>query len=115
MALEFVADIRGEKIITLGIAASAHPKEKANFGRQAESFEKLSENERDALVIMRYWEALENMVNGVADADGKKGKAFDKKMSLKAGITCEKFIPTVTTKNSFDSTGCEASEKPAGN
>ena len=55
------------------------------------------------------------MVNGVADADGKKGEAFDKKVSLKAGIPCEKFIPAVSTKHGFDSTGCEASEKPAGN
>ena len=55
------------------------------------------------------------MVNGVADADGKKGEAFDKKVSLKAGIPCEKFIPAVSTENGFDSTGCEASEKPAGN
>ncbi len=51
--MEFVADIRGEKIIPLGIAACAHPEEKADFGRQAESFEKLSENERDTLVVMR--------------------------------------------------------------
>ncbi len=43
--MEFVADIRGEKIIPLGIAACAHPKEEADFGRQAESFEKLGENE----------------------------------------------------------------------
>ena len=49
------------------------------------------------------------MVNGVADADGKKGEAFDKKMSLKAGIACEKFISTVSTENGFDSTGSEAS------
>jgi hypothetical protein len=55
------------------------------------------------------------MVNGVADADRKKGEAFDKKMSLKAWISCEKFIPTVSTENGFDSTGCEASEDPAGN
>ncbi len=68
--MEFVADIRGEKIIPLGIAACAHPKEEADFGRQAESFEKLGENEGDALVVMRYGESLENMVNGVADADG---------------------------------------------
>jgi hypothetical protein len=53
MALEFVADIRGEKIIPLGIAACAHPEQEADFGRQAESFEKLSENERDTLVVMR--------------------------------------------------------------
>ena len=58
---------------------------------------------------------MENMVNGVADADGKEGEAFDKKMSLKTGIACEKFIPTVSTENGFDSTGSEASEKPAGN
>ncbi len=58
---------------------------------------------------------MEDMVNGVADADGKKGEAFDKKMSLKAGVPCEKFIPAVSTKHGFDSTGCEASEKPAGN
>jgi hypothetical protein len=115
MALEFVANIWGEKIIPLGIAACSHPKEEADFGRQAESFEKLGENEGDALVVMRYREALENMVNGVADADGKKGEAFDKKMSLKAWISCEKFIPAVSTENGFDSTGCEASEKPAGN
>jgi hypothetical protein len=63
---------------------------------------------------MRYWEALENMVNGVADADGKKGEAFDKKVSLKAGVPCKKFIPAVSAENGFDSTGCEASEKPAG-
>ena len=54
------------------------------------------------------------MVNGVADADGKKGEAFDKKVSLKAGVPCKKFIPAVSTENGFDSTGCEASEKPAG-
>ena len=31
------------------------------------------------------------------------------------GRPCEKFIPAVSTENGFDSTGCEASEKPAGN
>jgi hypothetical protein len=53
MALEFVADIRGEKIIPLGIAACAHPEEEADFGRQAESFEKLGENKGHTFVVMR--------------------------------------------------------------
>ena len=51
--MEFAADIWGEKIVPLGIAASAHPEEEADFGRQAESFEKLGENKRHTLIVMR--------------------------------------------------------------
>jgi hypothetical protein len=87
--------------VALGIATSAHPKQKPDFGGKAQTFEELGHEEGKALVVMGNGKALDQMVDGDPDADGEEGKTFDEKVGLKAGVAGEKFIPSVPAQHGF--------------
>jgi hypothetical protein len=115
MALELLAGIWREEIVALRIAASSHPKEKTDFCGEAEPFEKLGHEKGKALVVVRNGEALDEVIDGDPDADGKKREAFHEEVSLEAGISCKKFISAVSAKHGFNFSCCQTSEKPSGN
>ena len=52
VAVKFVADIWRKQVVTLGIATSPHPKEKADFGGKAQTFEELGHEKRKAFVVV---------------------------------------------------------------
>jgi hypothetical protein len=95
MALELVAGIGGEKVVPFAVAAGPHPEKETNFSGQTESFEELGHEKRKAFVVVGYGKALDEMVDGNANAYGEKGEAFNKKMGLKAGVSCKKFISAI--------------------
>lgn len=112
VALELVAGVGGEEVVPLAVAAGTHPKEKTNFSGQAESFEELGEEEREAFVIVGDGQALDEVVNSDANPDGKEGEALDKEMGLKAGVTGEKFVPAISTEDGFDFSSGELGQEP---
>jgi hypothetical protein len=89
MALELVACIGGEEVVPFAVATGSHPEKKANFSWQTESFEELGHEKRKAFVVVGYGQALDEMVDGNADAYGEKGEALDEKMGLKGGVSCK--------------------------
>jgi len=95
MALELVPSIGGEKVVPFAVAAGPHPEKETNFSWQTESFEELGHEKRKAFVVVGYRQALDEMVDGNADAYGEKGEALDEKMGLKAGVTCKQFISAI--------------------
>ena len=101
VTVKLVPDIRRKQVVALGIATSAHPKQKADFGGKAQTFEELGHEEGKALVVMGNGKALDQMVDGDPDADGEEGKTFDEKVGLKAGVAGEKFIPSVPAQHGF--------------
>ena len=109
------AGIGGEEIVSLAIAASSHPKEKTDFCGQAEPFQELRHDKRKTLVVVGNGEALDQMIDGDSDTDGKKREPFHKKVGLEAWVSCKKFIPSVSAKYGFYFSGCQTSEKPSGN
>ena len=115
MALELLASIGGEEIVALAISARSHPEKKTNFGGQTQSFEELSHNEGKTFVVVGDGKALDEMVDGDADAYGEKGEAFDEQMGLEAGVACKKFVPPIPAQNGFYFSGGQAGKKPGGN
>ena len=57
-------------------------------------------------------QALDEMVDGDADAYGEKGEAFHEQMGLKAGVAGKKLIPSVSTENGFYFSSGELGEEP---
>jgi hypothetical protein len=115
VAVELVAGIGGEKIVALAIAAGSHPKEKTDLCGEAEPFQKLSHKKRKALVVVGDREALDQVIDGDPDADGKEREPFNEKVGLEAGISCKKFISSVSAKYGFYFSGCQTSEEPGWN
>jgi hypothetical protein len=115
MALELLAGIWREEIVALRIAAGSHPKEETDFCREAEPFQELSHKKRKTLVVVGNGEALDEVIDGDPDADGKKREAFYEEVGLEAGISCKQFIPAVSAKHGFNFSCCQTSEKPSGN
>jgi hypothetical protein len=115
VTVELVAGIGGEKIVALAIAAGSHPKEKTDFCGEAEPFQELSHKKRKALVVVGDREALDEVIDGDPDADGKEREALHEKVGLKAGISCKKFIPSVSAKDGFYFSSCETGEEPCWN
>jgi hypothetical protein len=101
--------------MALAIAAGSHPKEKTDFCGEAEPFQELRHDKRKTLVVVGNGKALDQVINGDSDADGKKRESFDQKVGLEAGISCKKFIPSVSAKYGFHFSGCQASEEPGWN
>jgi hypothetical protein len=95
MALELVAGIGGEKVVPFAVATGSHPEKETNFSGQTESFKELGHEKRKAFVVVGDGKALDEMVDGNADAYGEKGEALDEKMGLKAGVSCKKFISAI--------------------
>jgi hypothetical protein len=110
--VELAAGIGGEEIVALAIAAGSHPKQETDFCGEAEPFQELSHEKRKALVIVRNGEALDEVIDGDPNADGKKREPFHEKVGLKAGISCKKFISSVSAKDGFYFSGCQTSEEP---
>ena len=115
VAVKFVADIWRKQVVTLGIATSPHPKEKADFGGKAQTFEELGHEKRKAFVVVGDGKALDEMVDGNADAYREEGKTLDEKVGLKAGVAGEKFIPSVSAQHGFHLARCQTGKKPGGN
>jgi hypothetical protein len=101
MALELDASVGGEKVVPFAVAAGPHPEKETNFSWQTESFEELGHEKRKAFVVVGDGKALDEMVDGNADAYGEKGEALDEKMGLKAGVACKKFVPPIAAQNGF--------------
>jgi hypothetical protein len=89
MALELVPSVGGEKVMPFAVAAGPHPEKETYFSWQTESFEELGHEKRKAFVVVGYGQALDEMVDGNADAYREKGEALDEKMGLKAGVSCK--------------------------
>jgi len=95
MALELMAGIGGEEVVPFAVATSSHPEKETNFSGQTESFEELGHEKRKAFVVVGDGQALDEMVDGNADAYGEKGESLDEKMGLKAGVSCKQFISAI--------------------
>jgi hypothetical protein len=95
MALKLVPSVGGEKVVPFAVATGSHPEKETNFSWQTESFQELGHEKRKAFVVVGYRQALDEMVDGNADAYGEKGEALDEKMGLKAGVTCKQFISAI--------------------
>jgi hypothetical protein len=95
MALELVPSVGGEEVVPFAVATGSHPEKETNFSGQTESFQELGHEKRKAFVVVGYGKSLDEMVDGNADAYGEKGEALDKKMGLKAGVSCKKFISAI--------------------
>ena len=115
MALELLASIGGEEIVALAISARSHPEKKTNFGGQTQSFEELSHNEGKTFVVVGDGKALDEVIDGDADAYGEKGEALDEKMGLEAGVACKKFVPPIPAQDGFYFSCGQAGKKPGGN
>ena len=115
MALELVASIGGEEIVAFAISARSHPEKKTNFGGQTESFEELGHEKRKAFVVVGDGQALDQMVDGHPDSDGKKGEPFHEQMGLEAGVAGKQFIPPIPAQNGFYFSGGQPGKKPGGN
>jgi hypothetical protein len=101
--------------VALAIAAGSHPKQETDFCGEAEPFQELSHEKGKALVIVRNGEALDEVIDGDSDANGKKREALHEEVGLKAGISCKKFISSVSAKHGFYFSSCQTSQKPSGN
>ncbi len=112
MALELVASIGGEEIVAFAISARSHPEKKTNFGGQTQSFEKLRHDEGKTFVVVRDGKALDQMVDGHPDSDGKKGEPFHEQMGLEAGVAGKQFIPPIPAQNGFYFSGGELGQEP---
>jgi hypothetical protein len=95
MALKLVPSVGGEEVVPFAVSAGSHPKKETNFSGQTKSFEELGHEKRKAFVVVGYGKALDEMVDGNANAYGEKGEALDEKMGLKAGISCKQFISAI--------------------
>jgi len=101
--------------VALAIAAGSHPKQETDFCGEAEPFQELSHEKRKALVVVRNGEALDEVIDGDSDANGKKREALHEEVGLKAGISCKKFISSVSAKHGFYFSGCQTGEEPSWN
>lgn len=115
VAVELVAGIGGEEIVALAISAGSHPKEETDFCGKAETFEKLCHEKGKALVVVGNGKAVDQVIDGDPDADGKERESFNEKVGLEAGISCKKFISSVSAKYGFYFSGCQTGEKPGWN
>jgi hypothetical protein len=112
MALELVAGIGGEEVVPFAVAAGPHPEKETNFSWQTESFEELGHEKRKAFVIVGDGKSLDEMVDGNANAYGKKGEALDEKMGLKAGVSCKQFISAIPAENGLHLSSGQTGKKP---
>ena len=112
VALELLASIGGEEIVAFAISARSHPEKKTNFGGQTQSFEKLRHDEGKTFVVVRDGKALDQMVDGHPDSDGKKGEPFHEQMGLEAGVAGKQFIPPIPAQNGFYFSGGELGQEP---
>lgn len=78
------------------VATGSHPEKETNFSGQTESFQELGHEKRKAFVVVGDGKALDEMVDGYADAYWEKGEALDEKMGLKAGVSCKQFISAIS-------------------
>jgi hypothetical protein len=112
--VELCAGVGGEEVAALRVAAGAHPEEETDFRGKTEAFDELGEEKRKAFVVVGDGQALDEMVDGVADGDGEEGESFDEKMSLEAGVAGKEFVAAVAAEDGFDLGGGEAGEEPSG-
>jgi hypothetical protein len=70
--MELVTDPFGEQIPPLGVSTGAHPEEKSNFRRKTQTFDKLGQKEGEALVVVGDRQALDDVINGVAERHRKE-------------------------------------------
>jgi hypothetical protein len=112
MALELVAGIGGEEVVPFAVATGSHPEKETNFSGQTESFQELGHEKRQTFVVVGDGKALDEMVDGNADAYGEKGEAFNEKMGLKAGVSCKQFISTIPAENGLHLSSGQTGKKP---
>ena len=107
-AVELVAGVGGEKVPTLRVAASPHPKEETNFRRKAQALDELGQKEGKTFVVMGNGEALDDVIDGIPHGDGQEGKAFQQQMGLEAWVTGKEFVPAIPAEDGFDLGGGES-------
>ena len=95
--MKLVAHPVREQIAALRVAAGPHPKKKADFRGKTQSLDELRQEKRETLVIMGNREALNHVVDGVANRKGEEGKTLHQQMSLKAGVTGKQFVPAIAS------------------
>ena len=73
-AVKLVADFGGEQVLAFRVSAGPHPEEETDFRRKTEAFDELGQKERKTFVVMGHGQALDEMIDGIADRDREEGE-----------------------------------------